>query len=86
MVKTILLTGGADGFGLESAKILVSQGHHVLLHGRNPTKLVEAAKTYGCVSESGTVAWPRWTCDYCAEYKLVPGYQGGEIRGRHGRW
>ena len=59
MVKTILLTVGTDGFGLESAKILVLQGHHVLLHGRNPTKLVEAAKTCGGASESGTVARPR---------------------------
>ena len=29
-----LPTGGADGFGLESAKIRLSQWPHVLLHGR----------------------------------------------------
>lgn len=39
MQKTILLTGATDGIGLETAKILVSQGHHVLLHGRNSAKL-----------------------------------------------
>jgi NAD(P)-dependent dehydrogenase (short-subunit alcohol dehydrogenase family) len=39
MQKTILLTGATDGIGLETAKMLVSQGHHVLLHGRNAAKL-----------------------------------------------
>ncbi len=39
MQKTILITGATDGIGLETAKMLVSQGHKVLLHGRNPAKL-----------------------------------------------
>ena len=39
MPKTILITGATDGIGLETAKMLVEQGHHVLLHGRNPDKL-----------------------------------------------
>ncbi len=39
MQKTILITGSTDGIGLETAKILVSMGHTVLLHGRNPAKL-----------------------------------------------
>jgi NAD(P)-dependent dehydrogenase (short-subunit alcohol dehydrogenase family) len=39
MQKTILITGSTDGIGLETARMLVSQGHHVLLHGRNPAKL-----------------------------------------------
>jgi NAD(P)-dependent dehydrogenase (short-subunit alcohol dehydrogenase family) len=45
MQKTILITGSTDGIGLETAKILVSQGHHVLLHGRNPAKLEEVERT-----------------------------------------
>ena len=44
MQKTILITGSTDGIGLETARMLVSQGHHVLLHGRNPEKL-QATKT-----------------------------------------
>ncbi|MGK7909865.1 MAG: SDR family NAD(P)-dependent oxidoreductase [Synechococcus sp.] len=39
MAKTILITGSTDGIGLETARNLVSQGHTVLLHGRNAAKL-----------------------------------------------
>lgn len=42
MQKTILITGSTDGIGLETAKVLASQGHQILLHGRNPAKLEEA--------------------------------------------
>lgn len=45
MSQTILLTGATDGIGLETAKILVSQGHIVLLHGRNPEKLKALAES-----------------------------------------
>ena len=39
MPKTILITGSTDGIGLETAKLLVQDGHKVLLHGRNAGKL-----------------------------------------------
>ncbi len=39
MSKTILITGSTDGIGIETAKILIDDGHRVLLHGRNPDKL-----------------------------------------------
>ena len=45
MQKTILITGSTDGIGLETAKILASQGHNVLLHGRNLEKLEQVQKT-----------------------------------------
>lgn len=41
MQKTILITGATDGIGLETAKMLVSMDHNVLLHGRNPSKLAK---------------------------------------------
>jgi len=41
MKKTILITGATDGIGLETAKMLAAQGHHLLIHGRNSTKLAD---------------------------------------------
>ena len=39
MAKTILITGATDGIGFETAKLLVGDGHRVLLHGRSAGKL-----------------------------------------------
>lgn len=39
MTKTILITGSTDGIGLDTARSLVSLGHHVILHGRSGEKL-----------------------------------------------
>jgi NAD(P)-dependent dehydrogenase (short-subunit alcohol dehydrogenase family) len=55
MQKTILLTGSTDGIGLETAKMLVSQGHHLLVHGRNPSKLEEVERTLSALSDGGQV-------------------------------
>jgi len=55
MKKTILITGSTDGIGLETAKILVAQGHNILLHGRNDEKLGEAEKTLTALSKGGSV-------------------------------
>ena len=55
MPKTILITGSTDGIGLEAAKALYSQGHHVLLHGRNPAKLEAAERTLSELPGDGCV-------------------------------
>lgn len=47
MAKTILITGATDGIGLETAKALSSDGHRLLLHGRNPEKLAAAKAGLG---------------------------------------
>ena len=55
MPKIILITGSTDGIGLETAKVLVSTGHTVLLHGRNPTKLEKAEKSLSALLGGGRV-------------------------------
>ncbi|MBT8119889.1 MAG: SDR family NAD(P)-dependent oxidoreductase [Gammaproteobacteria bacterium] len=55
MKKTILITGSTDGIGLETAKILVAQGHHVLLHGRSSAKLEDAKKIISALNDGGQV-------------------------------
>ncbi|WP_281647291.1 SDR family NAD(P)-dependent oxidoreductase [Parendozoicomonas sp. Alg238-R29] len=55
MQKIILLTGATDGIGLETAKALVSQGHYVLLHGRNASKLQDVENALSSLSETGMV-------------------------------
>ncbi len=55
MQKTILITGSTDGIGLETAKALISQGHKVLLHGRNPKKVENTKKVLSELCEAGNI-------------------------------
>lgn len=55
MKKTILITGSTDGIGLETATMLVSMGHTVLLHGRNPAKLEKVGKKLSNLPDSGRI-------------------------------
>ena len=43
MSKVILLTGATDGLGALAAEMLAQAGHHLLLHGRNQTRLSHLA-------------------------------------------
>jgi NAD(P)-dependent dehydrogenase (short-subunit alcohol dehydrogenase family) len=53
--KTVLVTGSTDGIGLETARMMVSLGHNVFLHGRNPAKLAEVEKTLSALPDGGSV-------------------------------
>lgn len=55
MQKVILITGSTDGIGLATAKSLVAEGHHVLLHGRNPAKLEAVEKSVSDLAGGGSV-------------------------------
>ncbi len=56
MQKTILITGSTDGIGLEAAKVLYSQGHRILLHGRSDAKCKAAEKALSGLPGGGRVA------------------------------
>ncbi len=55
MRKTILITGSTDGIGLKTAKMVASQGHDVLLHGRNPAKVADAETKLSAIEGGGRV-------------------------------
>ncbi|KAF0675961.1 SDR family NAD(P)-dependent oxidoreductase [Profundibacterium mesophilum] len=54
-MKTILITGASDGIGRETARRLATEGHHLLLHGRDPGKLDAAASELRAIAGAGPV-------------------------------
>ena len=60
----VFITGSSDGLGLMAARLLVEQGHEVVVHGRNDARRVDAlraaSKAKGGVSgELSTIAGAR---------------------------
>jgi len=51
MKKIVLITGSTDGIGLETAKLMLSLGHKVLLHGRNEAKLAQVKQQLSPLAE-----------------------------------
>ncbi len=55
MQQTILITGATDGLGLGVAAALGAQGHHIILHGRNPEKLQSVATRLRAETPDATI-------------------------------
>ena len=60
----VLVTGSSDGLGLMAARLLIEQGHQVVLHGRNDRRsrdaVASAAGSEGAISgDLSTVAGAR---------------------------
>jgi len=67
-VARVFITGSSDGLGLMAARLLIDQGHDVVLHGRNEDRsrdaLAAAAGAGGVVSgDLSTIAGPRTVAD-----------------------
>ncbi|MGA7265065.1 MAG: SDR family NAD(P)-dependent oxidoreductase, partial [Stellaceae bacterium] len=64
----VFITGSSDGLGLMAARLLIGQGHEVVLHGRNESRsrdaLAAAAGARGFVSgDLSTIAGARAVVD-----------------------
>ena len=79
MQKTLLITGATDGIGLETAKMLVSMGHNVLLHGRNPAKLEAVVKELSAMNGEGKLE------NYLADLSQLAAVEkfAAEVTARH---
>ena len=55
MQRVVFISGSTDGIGLETARSLVSLGHHVILHGRSADKLSRVEEELSSLDGSGTV-------------------------------
>ena len=64
----IFITGSSDGLGLMAARLLIEQGHEVVLHGRNDSRsrdaLAAAAGAQGAVTGNlSTIGGARTVAD-----------------------
>lgn len=62
MTKTVVITGASDGIGLEAASQLATQGHRLVLVGRNPAKLDAAVSRIR--GESPVAELASYVCDF----------------------
>ena len=54
--KVAVVTGGSSGIGLETGKMLLKEGAHVAITGRDPVALAAAAKEHGFLAIKADVA------------------------------
>ena len=53
--KTIMITGGTDGIGLETAVMLAERGHRILVHGRTESKLQQVTDRLVTLSDAALI-------------------------------
>ena len=63
--KTIVITGASDGIGLEASTQLARQGHHLVMVGRNPSKLTAAVKRVRGENPGARVE--SFVCDFASQ-------------------
>lgn len=73
--KTIVISGGTSGIGLATARILVAQGHNVILLGRSVEKGEKAVDTLAAYA--GQVRFI--AADVCDESACQRALAQGEI-------
>jgi NAD(P)-dependent dehydrogenase (short-subunit alcohol dehydrogenase family) len=58
-MKSVLVTGATDGIGRATARLLLDQDWHVLVHGRNESKAARAASDLAALAHKGKTS-PVW--------------------------
>lgn len=56
MNKVVLITGSTDGIGLETAKLLLENGHKVIVHGRSPNKVQSVERELSAMGSGEVVS------------------------------
>ena len=80
MTKTILITGATDGIGLETAKMMAPEGHTLLLHGRNPDKLVTATEAVSRIDGAGEIRTYRADLSVLSEVEALADEVKGDFK------
>lgn len=80
MTKIILITGATDGIGLETAKMMASQGHTLLLHGRNPSKLARAEALVSAIDGAGEIQTYRADLSNLSEVRALAEQIKGDFK------
>ena len=68
--KTAVITGGAEGIGLATAKLFIKEGAHVFITGRRQKELDEAVKSIG-INISGVQGDVAQSADLDRRYEAI---------------
>lgn len=67
----VLITGATDGIGKEAAKVLAAEGHHILAHGRDATRLTDLEAELKAVPNAGPIQTLRADLSVVAEVRSL---------------